>query len=79
MASCAEDQVLRELIGDELYKDYFESAELSSSATRGGWTRVIKRRQKSRALTCNVLKHMAGIKRAGRQSTGCHGEELSKP
>jgi hypothetical protein len=33
MASCAEDQVLREQIGDELYKDYFESTELNSSAT----------------------------------------------
>ena len=34
MASCAEGQGLRELLGDELYKDYFdETTELSSSAS----------------------------------------------
>ena len=39
MASCAEGQGLCELIGDELYKDYFDetkSTKSSSSATAGG-------------------------------------------
>ena len=60
MANCAEGQGLRELLGDELYKDFFEeTTELSSRASAGCTTefKTASNEDLERLLSNTVLEN----------------------